>query len=114
MVELFLEALKVYGLPTAFLIAVCVGAWKMLKGKDVVIAAKDQALLSQEKSHRLELVGKDAEIKRLNDLRLEDSQKHGERMLTASTQSTELVAETNQTLELLSTQIRAWREELKR
>lgn len=121
MVELALEVAKLWGLPTAFLIVVCWAAWKLLGKKDEIIEAKDLALEDQDNEHKQELVDKasayasslaekDAEIKRLNDARLADSLSHGERMLQASKQSTELVAESNQTLKMLSDRIEQWRQ----
>ncbi len=121
MVELFLEVLKLYGLPIAVLIAVSAASWKMLGKKDEIIESKDQDLKTQDEEHKQEMLDKseayalsmaekDAEIKRLNDARLDDSLNHAERMLQASKQSTELVAETNQTLAMLAERIETWRQ----
>lgn len=129
------EILKVFGLPTLFLGVVSLAAWKWIAALTKTITAKDTQLLTQEKahkkalldqekdhkleliaqeqSHRAELAEKDVEIKRLNDARLAETGAQHERMLTTSTQSTELVGDTNKTLEALATRIGEWREEIK-
>lgn len=117
----FLELLKLYGIPLVMLAAVSIASWKLLAKKDKIIEAKDDELKTQDGKHEAAMLAKseayakvlsekEAEIKRLNDARLDDSLKHGERMLAASKESTELVAETNTTLNVLTEHIKAWRQ----
>ena len=82
--DLFLELLKLYGLPTAFLVAVSVAAWKMLAAKAKTIRDKDE------------------EIKRVNEARISEQQSSTQLMMSIAQEFTKLSGEQEKTLALLA------------
>jgi len=106
MLETALELLKVYGLPTAFLVVVSIASWKivnrLLEQLNKQTADEKKALTLRLKAKIIEISRLNEEIKRLNEERLEFAQNSGERMLTVATEFHELTTETNTTLALLA------------
>jgi len=82
--DLLLELLKVYGLPTAFLVAISVAAWKMLAAKAETIKSKDE------------------EIKRVNEARISEQQLSAKAMMEIAQEFTKLSGEQEKTLAVLA------------
>lgn len=102
--ETILLVLERYGLATAFLGLVCFGGWKLLAQH----RQKNAELFNEMQRVREE---KDAEIKRINEARLEDQKHSNEVMLGVVQEFTGLVGETNKTLVLFKEELTRQRED---
>ena len=105
MMEVFLEVLYRFGLPTALLLLQIWERFHTVKKKDSQTAAMSiahaKALKEKDVEHARQIAAKDEEIKRLNEARHADQAASTERSIRVATEFTELTAESNKTSALM-------------
>lgn len=102
--EVFLEILYRFGLPTALLLLLAWERFHTVRKKDAQITAMQ---IGQTKALAELAREKDQEIKRLNEARISDAAASTDRSIKVATEFTELVGESNKTNGLMVQQLSA-------